>query len=274
MSEPRPAGGASGASAIETAIAGARHAGRPALAPFLTAGFPRREGFSELLDAVAAEAEVVEIGVPFSDPMADGVTIQRASRVALQAGVNLRWILEVIAARRRPTPVVLMSYLNPLLAFGLTRLAGVAAAAGMAGLIVPDLPYEESREFSAALENGGVALIQLTTPVTGPERLASICRASRGFVYAVMVTGTTGGTSDLSDAGRAYLDRVRAVSSLPVLAGFGIRTAGQLQAVAPHADGAIVGSALIEVLERGEDPVAFLRGLRAAPAPAPAEPGS
>lgn len=251
--------------ALERAIADARRAGRPALAPFLTAGFPDRKSFPDLLDAVAAEADLVEIGVPFSDPMADGITIQRSSRLALEAGVNLRFILDVVAAKRRKTPLVLMSYLNPLLSFGLPALAREAARAGIAGLIVPDLPYEECLPLRDEMDAAGVALVQLVTPVTPCLRLETLCRASRGFVYAVTVTGTTGGSTGSTGETLHYLDRVRAASPLPVLAGFGIRTAEHLRTLAGHADGAIVGSALIEVLLRGDDPVVFLRGLRDKP---------
>jgi tryptophan synthase alpha chain len=251
-----------GAARIERAILGARESGRPALAPFLTAGFPDTTAFPRLLERVAAEADLVEIGVPFSDPMADGVTIQRSSETALAAGVDLPWILETLSASPGDTPYLLMSYLNPLLAFGLERLAAEAPPAGVAGLIVPDLPLEESGALRQVLDGAGLAQVQLVTPVTSGARFERICRASRGFVYAVTVAGITGSIAGPTDGLFDYLDRVREASEVPVLAGFGVRTAGQLRDIARHADGAIVGSALIEVIERGEDPVAFLRGLR------------
>jgi tryptophan synthase alpha chain len=231
------------------------------LAAFLTAGFPEMESFGVLLDRVAEEAEVVEVGVPFTDPMADGVTIQESSRRALAAGVTLRWILDTVERAVSDT-VVLMSYLNPVIALGLPMFARRASEAGVAGLIVPDLPLEECEPVKAALDDVGIALIQLVTPVTPPERLARLCRLSGGFVYAVTVTGTTGGDAGRTDTMLEYLRRVREASPVPVLAGFGIRSATQVRAVATHADGVIVGSALIEVLERGEDPIAFLRSLR------------
>ena len=239
--------------------------GHPALVAFVTAGYPTREGFGQLLLEVAREADVVEIGVPFTDPMADGVTIQRASRTALDNGVSLSWILDTLEGLDRPpqAPLVLMSYLNPLLSFGFDRLATRCRAAGVAGFIVPDLPLEESEPVRAAVEPEGLALIQLVTPVTAPERLDRLCAASTGFVYAVTVTGITGGRVDLPPAAVDYLDRVRRQSDVPVCAGFGIREAAQVRAIRSHADGVIVGSALIEVLEAGEDPAAFLRGLRA-----------
>ncbi len=240
-------------------------AARPALAAFVTAGYPDRTGFPDLLRSVARAADVVEIGVPFSDPMADGVTIQRASRAALDAGVTLEWILGTLAAdaERPKTPLVLMSYLNPLLQFGFERLAAAARAAGVCGAIVPDLPLEEAAPLRAAFDAHGLALVQLVTPVTPAERLARAVAASRGFVYAVAVVGITGGNAALGPAAAAYLDRVRAISPVPVLAGFGVREAAHVRAVAAHADGAIVGSALIEALERGDDPERFLESLLA-----------
>jgi tryptophan synthase alpha chain len=250
-----------GAARVEEAIR-ATAAHRPALAAYLTGGFPAMDGFARLLRDVGAEADVVEIGVPFTDPMADGVTIQSSSRRALAAGVTLRWILDTVGETSCDAPVVLMSYLNPVIAVGLDEFAGRAADAGVAGLIVPDLPLEECGPVAAALDERGMALVQLVTPVTPADRLELLCRRSQGFVYAVTVTGTTGGDAGGNAAMLEYLDRVRAVAPVPVLAGFGIRTAVQVQALASHADGVIVGSALIEVLERGDDPIAFLRALR------------
>jgi tryptophan synthase alpha chain len=251
-----------GSACIERAIRNVTDRGRPALAAFLTAGFPDPETFRTVLACVAEESDIVEIGVPFSDPMADGITIQRSSRVALEAGVTLPWILEVVEGTRPSTPIVLMSYLNPVLAFGIERLARAARDAGISGLIVPDLPYEESTGIRKYLDATGTALVQLVTPVTPGDRLERLCHASRGFVYAVTMTGTTGGMADDGASVASYPDRVRAASPLPVLAGFGIRTAAQVQLVHDHADGVIVGSALVEVLERGENPAAFLRTLR------------
>lgn len=249
---------------ITSAIGGAAARGAPALVAYLTAGFPRRERFAAHLEAIAAAADVVEIGVPFTDPMADGVTIQRASLAALSQGVTLRWILsEVARLPRLRTPLLLMSYLNPLLAFGVDALADTAAAAGVAGFIVPDLPLDESGDLKATLAARGLALVQMVTPVTEPQRLAALCAGSQGFVYAVTSTGTTGRNVAVPDEVIAYLERVRAGSALPVCAGFGIRTRAQVERLRGHVDGVVVGSALVEVLERGEDPQAFLAGLRA-----------
>ena len=246
---------------ISAAVNGAR--GGMAIVAFLTAGFPKREKFEEHLTAIGNEADVVEIGVPFTDPMADGMTIQRSSREALAQGFTLRWLLETLERMRRPkAPLVLMSYLNPLLAYGLEELAAASAKAGVCGFIVPDLPYDESADFRAALADHGIALIQMVTPVTRPERLAKLCTATEGFVYAVTMTGTTGRTASVPGDVTRYLDAVRAASKHPVCAGFGIRGREQVEQLRGHVSGVIVGSALVEVLESGQDAAAFLKTLR------------
>jgi tryptophan synthase alpha chain len=252
----------SGTRRIDRALEAARREGRPALVPFLTAGFPRRDGFPALMERVAGEGDLLEIGVPFSDPMADGTTVQRASRIALEGGVTLSWILEMLERTELPIPVVLMSYLNPLLAYGLQRLARSAAKAGIDGFIVPDLPWEESLPLREALSPFGLGLVQMVTPATPAPRLRLLGHGE-GFLYAVTVTGVTGGSIDASPELAAYLARVRSSTSLPVLAGFGIRSVGQLRSLRSHTDGVVIGSALLEAIERGEDPAAFLRVLRA-----------
>ena len=254
----------SGAERISAAIRAANDRGGPALVGFMTAGYPSRERFREHLQAIASGADVIEIGVPFTDPMADGVTIQRASRAALAHGVSLRWILSELSALRLGVPVILMSYLNPLLAVGLESLCRTAAAADVAGFIVPDLPVDESDELRAALEPHGIALIQMVTPVTSAARLQRLCDTSQGFVYAVTMTGTTGRSVAVPQAVLEYLDRVRAHARIPVCAGFGIRSREQVARLADHVDGVIVGSALVEVLERNADPAAWLASLRPA----------
>jgi len=244
---------------VSAAIRTAAARGEPALVAYITAGFPSRERFREHLRAVADAADVIEVGVPFTDPMADGVTIQRASLAALAQGASLAWILEELAALRGiGPPLLLMSYLNPLLAFGIGRLAASAAASGVSGFIVPDLPLDESSELRAALDEGKLALVQMVTPVTGAERLAQLCAGSEGFVYAVTMTGTTGRNVAVPAEVLAYLDRVRAIAALPVCAGFGIRSREQVERLRGHVDGVVVGSALVE----GEDPGEFLRALR------------
>jgi tryptophan synthase alpha chain len=248
---------------ISAAIRAAASKSRPALVGYLTAGFPTLKKFKDSLNQVARDCDVVEIGVPFSDPMADGTTVQRASFVALQNGVTLPWILdELKSVPRQTVPILLMSYLNPLLAYGLDKLPRDAAAAGVAGFIVPDLPFEESGELNLALDTEGLALVQMVTPVTPAERLAMLCRDAKGFVYAVTMTGTTGKSAEVPQDVLEYMDRVRSVSGVPVCAGFGIRSHAQVARFAPHVDGVVVGSALVEVLEKGEDVGAFLQSLR------------
>ena len=248
---------------LSAAITAATDAGRTALVPFITAGYPEPGDFIETLKAVASSGDAVELGIPFSDPMADGMTIQRSSFVALQKGVSLKWIFDQLDSVQGEidAPLVMMSYLNPLLAFGYDALAERALAAGVCAFIVPDLPFEESGEIRAALEAQGLGLIQLVTPATPDARLRTLCDASRGFVYAVTITGITGGGAGLPADLTDYLDKVAATSAIPVCAGFGIRSPEDVAAVGKHAAGAIVGSALVEVLERGEDPRPFLKAL-------------
>lgn len=249
---------------LTAAIRAANEKQRTALVPFITAGYPEPKDFISTLKSIAAVGDVVELGIPFSDPMADGMTIQRSSFVALQKGVSLKWIFEQLdaATAEIDTPLVMMSYLNPLLAFGYEELARRAVAAGVCGFIVPDLPFEESAELRTALEAEGVGLIQLVTPATPDARLKMLAAASKGFLYAVTITGITGGDAGLPSGLAAYLDKVAALSSLPVCAGFGIRAASDVASVGKHVAGAIVGSALVEVLENNGDPAAYLRSLR------------
>jgi tryptophan synthase alpha chain len=235
----------------------------PSLVAFVTAGYPEPRKFLNVLKSVAAAADAIEIGVPFSDPMADGVTIQRSSQQAIEHGVSLSWILDELERRdfELEAPVLLMSYLNPLLAFGFDALAARAAEVGVSGFIGPDLPHEEAGPLRAALAPHGLALVQMVTPATPAARLPTLCAASEGFVYAVTRTGITGGGALPADLA-AYLDGVRAATDLPVCAGFGVRRAEQVAMIAQHADGVVVGTALVEALERGEDPARFLRALR------------
>ena len=253
----------SGGERISRAIRAAAADGEPALVAYLTAGFPTRASFRTHVRALESAAHVIEIGVPFTDPMADGVTIQRASLAALAQGVTLEWILAELAALEAiAVPLLLMSYLNPLLAYGVERLALDAARAGVAGFIVPDLPLDESSVLRPALTARELALVQMVTPVTEPARLARLSAASEGFVYAVTMTGTTGRNVAVPQSVLDYLDAVRASARLPVCAGFGIRSREQVERLRGHVDGVVVGSALVERLERGEDTAAWLRQLR------------
>ncbi|HEU5467887.1 MAG TPA: tryptophan synthase subunit alpha [Steroidobacteraceae bacterium] len=250
---------------IAAAIRARSSQGAPALIAYLTAGYPTKPAFEDALAQVSGVADVVEIGVPFSDPMADGLTIQRSSRAALEQGTTLEWTLGAIRAcrPRLPAPLVLMSYLNPLLSYGPARLATDAARAGVGGVVIPDLPHEECAEMRSLLEDAGLALVQMVTPLTPPARLARLAAESRAFVYAVTRTGTTGDAVTAGVGLVEYLRRVRDASEWPVCAGFGIGSAAQVAALAGHADGCIVGSALVEALGQGRDVAQFLRSLRA-----------
>ena len=250
-----------GAQAITEAI---ESASGPAICAYVTAGFPTLEGFSDLLGSVGEAADVVEVGVPFTDPMADGLTIQQASHAALENGVSLGWILQLLGSRSAAigAPILLMGYYNPFLAYGLDRLGNSLAEAGVSGLIVPDLPYDESTDLRASLAPHDIALVQLVTPSTPGERLGRLAAASGGFLYAVTTTGVTGGETSFDENSLDYLSRVRDASPIPVLAGFGIRDSSQVKELAPHVAGVVVGSALIDAIDRGEDPGAFINGLR------------
>jgi len=246
---------------ISTALS---HDDIPAIIAFMTAGYPDPETFLPTLQKVAAAADAVELGVPFTDPMADGVTIQRSSEQAIANGVNLHWIFDRLEARdyEIEAPLLMMSYLNPLLAFGYEALAERAIATGVDGFLVPDLPYEESAPLKATLDPRGLALVQFVTQATSNERTAMIAANSEGLVYAVTRTGITGDGGELPEELTSYLARVKSASNLPVCAGFGVREAAQVRQITAHADGVIVGSALVEALERGDDPTQFLNNLR------------
>ncbi len=248
---------------LQRAFERARSEGRPACMPFVLAGHPGKARFPDVLGQVAAVADVVEIGLPFSDPVADGPALARAARAALAEGVSLNWLLEVLHARAHEAgaALVLMSYLNPLLAHGLDTAVRDLAEAGVAGLIVPDVPFEESGELAVCCARQDLALIPLVSPLTSAPRLARIGATERGFLYAVSRTGITGGqtlATDLDD----YLTRVRAATKLPIACGFGIRSRAQVERIRLHADGFVVGTALIEAIERGDDPARFLSELR------------
>jgi tryptophan synthase alpha chain len=252
---------------LADAIRAARNE-RVAMVGFLTAGFPSKDRFREDLIEMAAEVDVLEIGIPFTDPMADGVTIQRSSFAALQQGVTLAWIIETLRTLPKvKAQLVFMGYFNPLLAYGLPKLAADAAAVGITGFIVPDLPPEESAAFEQALGTHGIAMIRMVTPVTPPARLEQLCASAQGFVYAVSMTGTTGGSvsgsAGIPQETLDYLSRVRQLSKVPVCAGFGIREAAQVKALTPYVDGVVVASATIEATEKGQSAVELLRKLRA-----------
>jgi tryptophan synthase alpha chain len=230
-----------------------RARGEKALIPFVTAGDPDLATTELLVPALAlAGADVIELGVPFSDPMAEGPTIQRASERALRAGASLRKVLQLVERVRGSVdvPIVLMGYANNLFAMGEQQFAEAAAAVGVDGLIAVDLPPEEGETLHAALRARGVDPILLAAPTTRPERLEMLAKRTAGFLYFVSLTGTTGARRALSDTLEAEVRAVRAVSDVPVCVGFGVSTPEQAARVASFADGVAVGSALVDRIER------------------------
>jgi len=250
-----------GSKYIEERIKAPKASG-PALIPFITAGYPNTEDFKQTLFEISKKADVIEIGVPFSDPMADGVTIQRSSHMAIENGVTLKWIFNQLKEINLDTPIVLMSYLNPLYVFGMEELVKASLESGVDGFIVPDLPIEESKEFNDRLSEAGLALIQLVTPATPKDRIEMITNQSSGFIYAVTVKGVTGGEDALSADVTDYLKQVQEISKIPVCAGFGIREKSDVELLANHVDGIIVGSAIVETIEQGNNPTEFLDQLK------------
>jgi tryptophan synthase alpha chain len=239
--------------ALAAAFAAARAAGRAVLIPYIMAGYPDRETTVQLAVALAeAGAGVLEIGIPFSDPLADGATIQHAGQVALQQGMTLRGCLDLTRRIHDAidTPLVLMGYYNPLLAFGLEQCCAQAREVGVSGLIIPDLPPEEAELLAEAARRHDLELIYLVTPTTPAARLRAIASAAgRGaFLYCVSLSGVTGARQSLPPGLRAFLAQVRAVTPLPLAVGFGIATPEQAAEVASMADGVVVGSALIQRL--------------------------
>ena len=250
-----------GSKYIEERIKAPKASG-PALMPFITAGYPNTEDFKQTLFEISKKADVIEIGVPFSDPMADGVTIQRSSHMAIENGVTLKWIFNQLKEINLDTPIVLMSYLNPLYVFGMAELVKASLESGVDGFIVPDLPIEESKEFNDRLSEAGLALIQLVTPATPKDRIEMITNQSSGFIYAVTVKGVTGGEDALSADVTDYLKQVQEISKIPVCAGFGIREKSDVEMLENHVDGIIVGSAIVEAIEQGNSPNEFLDQLK------------
>jgi tryptophan synthase alpha chain len=236
---------------------------RAALMPYLMGGFPDLDTSRAIGEACAeAGADLLELGVPFSDPLADGPVIHAAGTAALAAGATLHGVLEVARALTETVPVVLMCYANLVLARGTERFADELAERGVSGLIVPDLPIEEAGDVLRACDAAGVALVPLVAPTTPDERLALIGRAARGFVYAVAVTGTTGERRGLDDDVAAMLARTKARTEVPVALGFGIGTPEAAAAVADAgADGVIVGSRLVREAAESPEPPAAVRDL-------------
>ncbi len=259
---------------IDVRFAALREAKRKALIPYVTAGDPRPQVTVPMMHAmVQAGADIIELGVPFSDPMADGPVIQRASERALSHKMNLRRVLELVKEFRKSdteTPVVLMGYLNPVEAMGYAPFAALAAQSGVDGVLTVDMPPEESAGFVGELRKNEIAPIYLIAPTTPAERIAHICAQARGFVYYVSLKGVTGAAHLDVAAVAEKVRQIRGITALPVGVGFGIRDAQSAAAVAKIADAVVVGSAIVSKIETSDvwnaiaDVQALLRDMRAA----------
>ncbi|MEX2107078.1 MAG: tryptophan synthase subunit alpha [Solirubrobacterales bacterium] len=247
---------ASGEERIAAAFGAARDEGRAALMPYMMAGFPDRDSSLAIAAAYAdSGADLIELGVPFSDPLADGPTIHAAATAALEAGATLSTALEVCRSVSERVPVVLMVYANMVLAHGgAVEFGRLARAAGAAGAIVPDLPLGEAEDIREAFAAGGLALVPLVAPTTPPERRSRICAVARGFVYVVSTVGTTGERAEVPAELAELVEATKADAVTPVAVGFGIGTAAQAAEVGRIADGVIIGSRLVRAAAEADSP--------------------
>lgn len=228
--------------------------GETALIIYITAGFPSlKESLKNAILLSKNGADIIEIGVPFSDPVADGPTIQYSSEIALSNGVTLKDIIKEIKKIRLDTPLVIMSYLNPLLAYGKEKLFKDMRDSGISGIIIPDLPAEDSNEWTSLGDIYDIDVIFLIAPTTSPERIEYIVKKSQGFIYCVSVTGTTGARDKLSPDLMQFLKVVRKLSDKPVAVGFGISNSHQIKLLRKEVDGVIVGSRIIEAIKKKEN---------------------
>jgi tryptophan synthase alpha chain len=240
-------------SRLDASFARLRQAGELGLFPYLTVGYPSPEASGELLDALAeAGADGIELGVPFSDPLADGATLQRAGSLALEQGASVSMALELLRdfRTRWQTPVALMTYYNPVLAYGPERLARDGAQAGLDGLIVPDLPLEEAAGLQAICQAAGLHLVCFAAPTSTDARLERTAELASGFIYCVALVGITGARNELSNELPQFLGRMRSKTELPLVVGFGISRPEHVNAMRGQADGVIVASALADLIER------------------------
>jgi len=253
-------------SRLDAAWAGLKRQGRTALIPYLTAGHPDRAASLAALCYADQHADILEVGVAFSDPLADGPTIQRSTFEALQEGITLPRTLDLIAEARLSRPVVVFSYLNPVIRYGIDRFLRDAADLGVAGLLLTDLPAGSDPAVERAVHASPLDLIRLIAPTTTGARLAEVVEGAEGFLYLVARLGVTGASTELARGLEGYIARVRAASPLPLAVGFGISTPEQARTVAHLADGVVVGSALVERLGRDGPAAAgrMLAELRAA----------
>lgn len=241
-----------------------------ALMPYFTLGYPDAATSLEIIEAIAPYSDLLELGVPFSDPLADGPTVQHSTQVSLENGTTTAGCLAMVRELRRrgvQTPIMLMGYVNPILAYGEASYVRDAAEAGVDGFIVPDLPPEEAEDFDALTAEAGLALIQFLAPTSNQRRIDRVTARARGFIYLVSVTGVTGARSQVQTDLAGFVGRVRGQTAVPLAVGFGISNPTQAAEVGQLADGVIVGSALINATDAGEDrvetAVQFVQSLRA-----------
>jgi tryptophan synthase alpha chain len=237
---------------LDLQLEGTRARGNLALVMYLTAGYPDAEATRRWGALLAASgATIIELGVPFSDPLGDGPTIQKSSQIALDGGMTMRGSLDLARAIHDAyaTPVVIMSYCNPIFRMGVDAFATAAASAGVSGVIVPDLPIEEAVELADALMRAGVHLIYLLSPASTDERIRQTARVATGFVYCMALTGVTGARTNLAKDLPAFLRRVRELTDVPLVVGFGVSRPDHIRQLVPIADGAVVASALVDLVE-------------------------
>ena len=252
-------------SRIHDAFQRARAQGRAAVVPYLTAGYPSPEAYLETATRLLEFADLMEIGLPYSDPLGDGPTIQHAGEEALRAGVRTADVVDMVRTLRTRSdkPLLLMTYVNPVFAWGVERFFGAFAEAGLDGVIMPDLPPDEDEAVVNAARDAGLETIFLLAPTSTDDRIRTVAARTTGFVYSVSVTGVTGAREQLPDLG-PLVRRIRAQTNLPVAVGFGISGAETARQAARVADGVVVGSALLKKLSAGEDPAPLLAEIRQA----------
>ena len=257
---------------IDATLAALRSEGKDALAPFVTVGYPDTATSEDMAVAILeAGADMLELGIPFSDPLADGPTVQKTSFRALENGTTLRGALDSlrrIRSRGVSSPLIFMGYLNPFLNYGIERFAEDASNAGMDGIIIPDLPPEEAPPYQEILEASGIYLIPLLAPTSTNARIEQACKQASGFIYCVSVTGVTGARSELSGGVERLVRRIREYTELPILVGFGVSRQEHVVNISRFADGAVVASAMLDnvskvpVEDAAETAAQFIRELR------------
>lgn len=269
LSNNRPI--ATGVENIANSFSSALSAQKAALMPYFTLGYPDQKTSLDVVEAIAPYSDLIELGVPFSDPIADGPTVQRSTQLAIEAGITTEVCLNMVRDLRTrgvSVPLLLMGYYNPILAYGEERYAANLAEAGVDGLIVPDLPPEEAQTLQKRCLESGIALISFLAPTSTSKRVKIVASVASGFIYMVSVTGVTGERRNFSDKLSDSVSSIKAITEIPVAVGFGISTAEQASAIGDIADGVIVGSALINVVDAAEAKpdaaAAFVSELRSA----------